>query len=332
MRNLLILLGAAFVDACATAPAEPPEPREAPLPGVWSPGQARALVERDVAAALGEEVLAEARRASASVLVRRPIPFPRMIRQPDGSFQPEPPQVAAAARTDDGWVGWHSGRRFGFDAAAARELDRLVESRELWREPELAENGCTDPAGITSVVRLGDGTRVAAQPCGPSGLNGQVAAIVIAGRITDWSEVPPDSRPAGIELGRFHPQTEQYFHFAGGLREPLNLVVRDARTWEAMWRRITVNHGEPPPPPEVVFGREMLLIAAMGAQPSGGYRIRIERVIDEGDALEAHVVHVSPGQRCGAIAAITHPVDIIRIVDSDKPVRWLIRRDVTDCP
>jgi hypothetical protein len=331
MRNLLILLVGATLAACAAAPVEAPA-RSEPPSGLWSAAHARGLVERDVAARLGEEVLAAARQASASVLVRRPMPFPRMIRQRDGSYLPEPAQVAAAARTRQGWIGWHSGTRFGFDATASRELDRLVASRAIWDEPELAESGCTDPAGTTSVLRVGDRSRVAAQPCGSSGLNGQLAAIVLAGRIADWSGVPPGDWPAGIELGRFHPQTEQYFQFAGGLREPLNLVVRDARMWEAMWRRITANHGEPPPPPEVMFGREMLLIAAMGAQPSGGYRIRIERVLDEGDALEAHVVHVSPGPRCGAIAAITHPVDIVRIPESDKPVRWLIRSDVADCP
>jgi hypothetical protein len=281
---------------------------------------------------LGPAALEEARRASASVLVRRGISLPRMIQQPNGSWEPEPPQVAAAVRTPQGWIGWNAGVRFGFDQAASRELDRLLASRELWSEPELAESGCTDPAGATSVLRLEGRLRVTAQPCGASGLSGQLAAIVLAGRVVDWSGVPATERPDGLELRRFHPQTEQYFQFAGGLHEPLNLVVRDAGTWEAMWRRITANHGEPPPPPEVPFEREMVLLASMGAQPSGGYRIRIERVLDEGEALEAHVVHVSPGPRCGAIAAITHPVDIVRIPDFDKPVRWVIRRDVTDCP
>ena len=99
-----------------------------------------------------------------------------------------------------------------------------------------------------------------------------------------------------------------------------------------MWRRITASHGEPPPRPEVDFSREMLLLAAMGAQPSGGYRIRIERVLDDGAELEAHVVHTSPGPRCGAIAAITHPVDVIRIAATPRPVRWLVRQEVIDCP
>jgi hypothetical protein len=330
----LILFAALVLPSCATVAPEAPPPlaqRDESAPS-WSAAETRALVERDAAALLGEEAIAEVRRASSSVLVRRPIQFPRMTRLPDGSWQAEPPQMAAAVRTSHGWVGWSGGRRFGFDAPASRELNRLVSSRELWAEPLLGETGCTDAAGIGSVVRHQGRTRAATQPCGAIGLTGQLAAIVLAGQVTDWSGVPPAERPAGIDVRRFHPQTEQYFQFAGGLRDPVNLVVRDGRAWEAMWRRITVNHGEPPPRPEVLFDREMLLIAAMGAQPSGGYRVRIERVLDVGDALEAHVIRTSPGPRCGAIAAITHPVDIVRVAASGKPVRWLLRQDATDCP
>lgn len=329
----LILLAALAAAGCAAIPAEPPAPPagDEPPQRQWSAAEARALVERDAAARLGEAALEEALGAPTSVLMRRPIPFPRMIRQPDGSWEAEPPQVAAAMRTRQGWTGWSGGERFGFDPLAARELDRLIGSRELWDEPELAESGCTDPAGITSVLRHNGRMRVATQPCGAAGLSGRLAAIVLAGRVTDWSGIPPGDRPDGVELRRFHERTQQYLQLAGDLREPVNLVVREPEQWTGMWRRITVNQGELPPPPEVDFGREMLLIAAMGTQPSGGYRIRIERVLDNGDALEAHVVRISPGPGCGAIAALTHPVDIVRVGASPRPVHWLVRDEVSDC-
>ena len=331
MRMLLIVAAFALAGCAVTAP--PPEPPARAEEGPrWSAAETQALVERDSAAVLGEAALEEARRARTSVLVRHPIPFPRMTRGPDGSWQPEPPQVAAAVRTAQGWMTWRDGGRFALDAYAARELDRLLAQDALWSEPQLAEHGCTDPAGISSVVRHEGRVRVATQPCGASGLTGRIGEIVLAGRITDWSEVPPDDRPDGLPFRRFHDSVAGYFNFATGIYEPRNLVVRSQNEWEGIWRRITASHGDPPPPPEVPFGREMLLISAMGPQSSGGFRVRIERVLDGGAELEAHAVHISPGPRCGAIAAITHPIDIVILESSPKPVRWLIRREASDCP
>jgi len=334
MRSLLA--AAAFLlAACATV--QPPGeselvPERERGERRWTAAEARGLVERDVAALLGAEALEEARRAESAVMVRQPASFPRMTRHPDGSWEAEPPQVAVAVRTGAGWVTWRDGGRFSLDAYAGRELDRLLRQPDLWAEPELAEAGCTDAAGPTSVISHRGRERVATHPCGPSGLTGQVAAIVLAGRITDWGSVPSDDRPEGLPFRRFHDSVAQYYAFASGLRDPVNLAIRSEREWLAMWRRITASHGDPPPRPEVDFSHEMLLLAAMGAQPSGGYRIRIERVLDDGAELEAHVVQTSPGPRCGAIAAITHPVDVIRIAASPKPVRWLVRQEVTDCP
>lgn len=331
MRSLLAI-AALLIAGCATAPPTPPSPLERPEQEPrWSAAETLALVERDVAAGLGEAALDEARRAPTSVLVRHPIAFPRITRLPDGSWQREPPQVATAVKTAQGWIARRDDGRFSLDPYAARELDRLLARRELWDEPELAEHGCTDPAGISSVVRHRGRIRVATQPCGASGLTGRIGAIVLAGRITDWSQVPPDGRPDGIPMRRFHDSVAQYFNFATGIYEPRNLAIRTPAEWEGMWRRITASHGDPPPPPEVPFDRDMLLLAAMGPQPSGGFRIRIERVLDGGAELEAHVVHVSPGARCGAIAAITHPIDIVIIAASPKPVRWLVRHEIADC-
>lgn len=329
--RILVLAAALAIAGCTTLPPPAPPRSDYQTPG-WSAEATQALVERDVAALLGPQALEEARRAETSVLVRRSISLPRMTRLPDGSWQPEPPEVAAAVRTAGGWITWRDGGRFTLDAYAGRELDRLLAQRALWSEPKLGAQGCTDPAGLSSVVRHEGRVRVATQPCGASGLTGRIGEIVLAGRITDWSAVPPDDRPDGLPFRRFHDSVARYFNFATGIYEPRNFVVRSQAEWEGIWRRITASHGDRPPPPEVDFQREMLLVSAMGPQPSGGFRARIERVLDGGAELEAQVVHTSPGPRCGAIAAITHPIDIVVVAASPKPVRWLVRREATDCP
>jgi len=328
MRDLL-LLGAALLAACTTTPPPPPP---APAHPAFDVAEARTTVERDVEAGLGATVLEEARRATTAILTRQGVHHPRMIQQPDGTWKPEGPYVNAAVRTSQGWVGWTGGARAALAPETGRELDRLLASPDLWREPAFPEPGCVDWSGATAVIRHQGRERVATQVCGPVALTGQLTSIVQAGRVTDQGHVPTGRQPAGLPLARFDEPLSQSFRYASALREPANIVVRTQPEWEALWRRITARQGPPPAVPAVNFERDMLLVAAMGARPSGGYSIRIERVIDGGDRLEAHVVRTSPGSRCGAIAAITHPVDVVRIAASHKQVSWTMRDAVTDCP
>ncbi|HEX5776209.1 MAG TPA: protease complex subunit PrcB family protein, partial [Caulobacteraceae bacterium] len=194
------------------------------------------------------------------------------------------------------------------------------------------ESNCTDWAGLTSVIRHGGRERTATHVCGAVGLTGQLARIVMDARITDRGAVPPANLPAGITILRFPEPIEQYFRYSSALNDPANFVVTGPAEWDAVWRRIVARHGNPPGPPPVDFSREMLLVAAMGTQPTGGYAIRIDRVIDNGTFLEALVTRTSPGPRCGATAALTNPVDVVRVPVSTKPVRWAMSDVQTVCP
>jgi len=333
MRTLLILAAAATLTACATPVAPPPPPPLGePQQGVFDVAGARATAEADLRAALGPAAFDEIGRAPTAIIVRQGVSLPRMIQQPDGSWKPEGPRLNAAILTPEGWVGWPGGQRTRLAPETGRELDRLLASPALWTEPAFGESGCTDWAGQTTVLRHGVRERVSTQVCGSGGLTGRLANIVLGSRVIDWAGVPAEVLPAGIPLTRFPEPIAGYFRFASALRDPTHMVVRTPGEWEGMWRRITANQGPAVPPPPVHFGREMLLLAAMGAQPTGGYTIRIDRVIEHEFDLEAHVIRTSPGPRCGAIAAITHPVDIVRIPASAKQVRWVLRDEVTDCP
>jgi hypothetical protein len=255
-----------------------------------------------------------------------------MVRQPDGSYRPQRPEVAAALRTPRGWVRIGAGGdRRAFEPAAGRALDRLVPARAFWSEPPLGEAGCTDPSGILVLARHLRRERVSAFPCGFAGLTGEAARIVLAGRIDDWSGVPAAERPAGLPLGRFDERVQSRFRHMSGLYQERLLAIRSHSEWQGQWRRITARQGDPPPLPDVDFPREMLLMAAMGPRPSGGYRAVIDKVIEQPGELLAFVRFVSPGRGCGAIAAVTSPVDIVRLPASNKTVRWVVERTAADC-
>ena len=98
-----------------------------------------------------------------------------------------------------------------------------------------------------------------------------------------------------------------------------------------MWRRITARQGNPQPAPQIDFDREMLLIAAYGTKATGGYSMVIDRVLETPHGLEAQVRRIAPGPRCGTTAALTSPLDIVRVPRSDQ-VHWLVNDVVSDCP
>jgi hypothetical protein len=304
-----------------------------PAGAAQAEGQARwrAALERDSAETLGREAMAELRSARSALLVRGPVSFPYMVRRPDGTYRPQRPAVAAALRRPDGWIRIGAeGTRLPFDAAAGRELDRLLSSPLLWSE-RVAEARCTDPSGALVLARHLRRERMSAFPCGLAGLTGQAAQLVLAGRITDWRRVPAAERPSGLPLARFDERTQGSFRHLSGLYEERMLAIRSHAEWQGQWRRITARQGGPPPLPQVDFRSGMLLMAAMGPKPSGGYRAAIDKVLDQPGELLAFVRFVSPGRGCGAIAAVTSPVDIVRVPASPKNVRWVVERQTADC-
>lgn len=132
-------------------------------------------------------------------------------------------------------------------------------------------------------------------------------------------------------LRRFGDDVYTRIRFNGALTERGEQVVREGAAWSALWRRMTAGQSPAPVPP-VDFGSEMVLVAAMGQRPSGGYVATIDRVESTPSGLTVHVTHEGPGPRCGTIAAVTAPVDVARIPRSEKPVRWSVRQAVRDCP
>ena len=332
----------AILAACAAAgcaqvqPVAPMPPVVAvPDPSAPSPAQilarSREILDQDVTDVLGAAAMEDVRTAGQAVAVRRLGSLPRMIRQPDGSWKSEPPAVAAAVRAPGGWVRVTSAGRQPFDPVSSQHLDGLLARQELWGEPIIASAGCTDPSGTIVMIRRAPRERLSNLPCGMVGLTGEIAQIVLAGQISDWTKVPQALRPGGMPLVRFGQSVTNYFGFSSGIHDERQIDIRSSAEWEAQWRRMTARYGNPPPPPPVDFAREMVLMAAMGNRPTGGYRVVIDRVLPRPDALEAFVRHISPGPRCGTTQAITSPVDLVRVPATDKPVRWVVEQEVVDC-
>jgi len=115
-----------------------------------------------------------------------------------------------------------------------------------------------------------------------------------------------------------------------GLTERERIVVRDQRSWAALWTRIVGSYRPAPAPPAVDFDDEMIIVVSMGTRPTGGYAIYIDGVTALRGNLVVSTREVSPG-RCGVTQALTEPVALARLERSDLPVSFVNRRVVRDC-
>jgi protease stability complex PrcB-like protein len=121
------------------------------------------------------------------------------------------------------------------------------------------------------------------------------------------------------------PLTEQ-----SGMTDSARLVIRDASVWAETWARISTVRPAPPLP-AVDFTREMVIVAALGTRPSGGYGIVVESASRENGSLYVAIRSESPGTSCLSSAVLTAPVDVARVPRSDEQVQFRERSVTRSC-
>ena len=131
---------------------------------------------------------------------------------------------------------------------------------------------------------------------------------------------------------RSGPRTS--FRIGSNIVDQFRVVVRDRNTWLDVWKRIyqfNPSQGRYPELPEVDFSREMVVVAAMGQQPSSGYAIIIDGAYERDDRLEVVVKSVI-NLKCGAVLTmVTSPIDIVRLPKIERPVVFREIEVVPDC-
>ena len=133
-----------------------------------------------------------------------------------------------------------------------------------------------------------------------------------------------------VPITRFTAAPHPLTHYSG-VHEPARLVVRDDALWRATWAAIWSNQRPEPALPAVDLAREMVVVAALGARASGGYGILVDSASRRGETLVVHVRTIGPGPTCYVTAALTQPVDAVRLARHDGPVEFDERTDVRSC-
>ena len=133
-------------------------------------------------------------------------------------------------------------------------------------------------------------------------------------------------RPYGLKLyGR------RTSYLRGGISQRARLVIRDRAEFNELWNnKIMSNLSDKPPLPEVDFSREMLIVAAMGQQPSP-YEIIIDSACEVDNQLEV-LVRSTKFLPCGLYPGLLpQTVDIVRLPKTDLPVVFRETEVTSDC-
>ena len=121
------------------------------------------------------------------------------------------------------------------------------------------------------------------------------------------------------------------YRFSTGFTERARVVIRSDAQWAQAWDRVVDRVMPKPERPAVDFSREIVVLVAMGQRPSGGYAVAIDGVFEADGRLYVRVNERSPGQSCFVTAALTQPVDAVRVPRRDLGVSFVERSETVEC-
>lgn len=115
-----------------------------------------------------------------------------------------------------------------------------------------------------------------------------------------------------------------YHSTTSTLNRPVRKVVRDSAGWVDAWALLRESTGRPGPLPSVDFSKHMVVMVGLGDKASTGHDITVDSVTVADSDYLVFVQSTDPNN-CPGGAALTQPVDVVRIPRSGLPVRFVER-------
>ncbi len=99
-----------------------------------------------------------------------------------------------------------------------------------------------------------------------------------------------------------------------GITEKINYVIKNEDNWSKLW--VNIHSGvliEPPPLPEIDFRNYSVIAVFMGEKPTGGYRIDINKIVDQEDKLVVYIKEYTPKPDTMVTQVLTQPYHIVQV-------------------
>jgi hypothetical protein len=91
-------------------------------------------------------------------------------------------------------------------------------------------------------------------------------------------------------------------------QRPFRQVIRTQEDLDRVWAALGAQEQ-----PEVDFATDLVVLAALGQRPSGGYDMDVRRAELRDGRLTVEVVETAPGPNCVTTMALTQPVELVAL-------------------
>jgi len=109
-------------------------------------------------------------------------------------------------------------------------------------------------------------------------------------------------------------------------------VIVNAGRWEAVWQEMHSDRSPQPSLPPIDFGKETLVLAAMGEEGDACWTTEIAEVLAMKESLRVGVLEKRAPMSCACPAVVVHPVHVVRIPRRDRPASFSFDRVIAGGP
>lgn len=117
--------------------------------------------------------------------------------------------------------------------------------------------------------------------------------------------------------------------------EPWVKVMTTQEEWESFFNSTlsvaTYPVGEAPEAPVLDFENYQVISGGLGAKPSSGYSLAVEKVIETDHEMYINLISMSPSSDCAYLTVITYPTVTILVKKSTKELKYTITPAVSGC-
>jgi len=140
-------------------------------------------------------------------------------------------------------------------------------------------------------------------------------------------DVPENAQPVLVQP---IPEADRAI-FSSGMTTRQRLIVRDHATWVTLWPQI-YGRIPPAPVPTIDFTSSVVIVAAMGMEPTTSYVIHIDdvRTLDENAWIS--VTEESPAPECTVGNVVTTPVAVVVVPRFTGQATFLEYTSQVACP
>ena len=118
----------------------------------------------------------------------------------------------------------------------------------------------------------------------------------------------------------FETVSKEESYNVSGHNAKKDYVIKDVSQWRNLWSNIYSARTPQPDLPNINFDNEMIIAVFQGGQSSGGYSIKITKIIENNNSLEVFVKETSKAPGDMATQSFTNPSHVVKTRRVDKEV------------